>query len=237
MPLFNPLTASGNVTVQKGGAVVGSRPAVNFIEGASVSIAAVDNPGASDVDVTVAASVGGAAASGAYMVGTLSTWGEGSVMGDLSANSLNVWQIAGTWPVANLAIGCPVQLLTAVTIYQLAWLNGATVSGNVDIGIYNEAGTRLVSSGSTAQAGVSQSQAANTTDLALVPDTYFLVMSCDNVTATFGRYTGSFVLSRACGVIQQTAAFPLPATLATPFTAIGQAFVPAIAAIYELATF
>jgi hypothetical protein len=53
-------------------------------------------------------------------------------------------------------------------------LNGATASGNMDVGIYDYAGTRLVSSGSTAQSGTSAFQDFDITDTLLGPGIFYL---------------------------------------------------------------
>lgn len=49
-------------TVKKAGTTIGTRGAINFIEGANVTITATDNSGADRVDVTVASSGGGGGA-------------------------------------------------------------------------------------------------------------------------------------------------------------------------------
>lgn len=48
------------VTIKKAGTAIGTRAAVNLIEGANTTLTVVDNPGANRVDVTVTASGGGA---------------------------------------------------------------------------------------------------------------------------------------------------------------------------------
>ena len=117
-----------------------------------------------------------------------------------------------TWPVANGAIYIPFVAEAQVTCYQIGWINGSTVSGNIDVGIYDRTGVRQVSKGSTAMAGASAIQLANITDTTLTPGNYFLAMAVDNTTATFSRTnTGSEIL-RTFGLQVQTSAFALPAT-------------------------
>jgi hypothetical protein len=118
---------------------------------------------------------------------------------------------------ANQACYVPFEIQRPMTITRLWVLNGTAVSGNIDVGIYNGT-TRLVSSGSTAQAGTSTVQQFDITDTLIEPrmDLYFAV-AMDNVTGTLFRHTMTFMLGRAAagGSKIQAAAFPLPAT-ATP---------------------
>ena len=58
---FSPEEAGGGApTIKDGGATIGTRQGVNFIEGANVTINVVDDPGNDEVDVTISASVAGA---------------------------------------------------------------------------------------------------------------------------------------------------------------------------------
>jgi hypothetical protein len=127
-----------------------------------------------------------------------------------------------TWPTANKALYFPFTLDESTTFTKAFWMNGATVSGNVDIGIYNEAGTRQVSMGSTAQATINSIQEVNIADTTLAAGRYYMALSCDNTTATFYTWLLSSALySKVLGAAEQTTAFVLPAsfTLATPTTA------------------
>ncbi len=63
MPVYRAQQASGSLTVRKNsGADVGSRPRVNVIEGAGVTLTVTDDPGSAEIDLTIAraAAVGGA---------------------------------------------------------------------------------------------------------------------------------------------------------------------------------
>lgn len=100
-----------------------------------------------------------------------------------------------------------------VTVYNIAFENGGTVNGNVDVGIYNEAGTLLVSSGSTAQSGASVVQVVGITDTFLPAGGYFMAFASDSATATFMRTILAAAWLRILGC-QWEAVFPLPATAA-----------------------
>ncbi len=129
-------------------------------------------------------------------------------------------QASTAWPSANLAIYVPFYLTSPFTIQQLFWLNGAAVSGNVDMGVFDRRGTKLVSTGSTLQAGTTSMQSVTLgTPLTLGVGLFFLGMAVDNIAAAiFGVPAGNIGFTVAVGVYQQATAFPLPAraTFATP---------------------
>lgn len=127
---------------------------------------------------------------------------------------------SATWPTANLAIYVPFALDESVTVVKGFWHNGGAVSGNVDIGIYNEAGTKQVSIGSTAQSGTDVIQEVNIADTPLTAGRYYMALACDNTTATFRRVGAGATaeITKTFGIAQQASAFALPAsaTLAVP---------------------
>lgn len=123
------------------------------------------------------------------------------------------------WGAANRAIYVPVEVQQPVTIYQLCITVG-TQSGNVDVGVYDEQGKRIVSAGSTACAAAGI-QVVNVTDTYLVPGVYFLALSCDNTTAAFLTTSATPALAQvqALGLQQQalgSVTLPDPATFANP---------------------
>lgn len=81
-------------------------------------------------------------------------------------------------------------------IDQISWANGATVAGNVTVGVYGPLATEgtalgaavAVQSASTAQAGISAMQAIDLTPTFLAPGRYYAAIEFDNVTATFLRH-------------------------------------------------
>lgn len=143
-----------------------------------------------------------------------------SLAGSLSASA--------AWPAANLAIFVPFTVYEPITVVKLSILNGTAVSGNVDIGIYGAGGARLVSSGSTAQAGASAIQTFDITDTYLVPGLHYLALAIDNATGTIDNVGVTAIDVEALGVMQQATAFPLPAT--ATFEAFAQTIVPLIVA-------
>src|SRR4030095_14223918 len=120
---------------------------------------------------------------------------------------------AAVWPSANLIIYTPVPVKQMVMVRKLWYGAGATGTGNVDIGIYNRAGTRLVNSGSTAKIAASDEQIFDITDLALKPDLYYLALQASNGTDTYNRFAPTAPIAAAHGVRAEAAgSFGCPAT-------------------------
>ena len=137
---------------------------------------------------------------------------------------------AGTPGVTNTTVYVPLTVSETITIVKGWWLNAGTVSGNVDIGLYPEAGgAKLVSLGSTAQAGTNVLQEGNIADTVVPPGRYLMAFGWSSATATFECLGIADMIKTATlksmGVAME-AAFALPAS-ATPiaFTSAG---VPAI---------
>lgn len=116
---------------------------------------------------------------------------------------------AGT---TGLALYFPFQLPAATVATQMWWHNGSSVAGNIDAGIYDAEGTRLVSTGAVAQSGASAVQLADITDTALIPGAYYFALSTSSTGQIYALSLNRGV-SRLAGILQQTAsAHPLPAT-------------------------
>jgi hypothetical protein len=132
------------------------------------------------------------------------------------------------WPSANLAIFVPFRLTRPMVITKLFVQNGGTVSGNIDLGIYDASGTKIVSTGSTAQAGTNGTQSIAVTSTELGPGLYYLAIALDNTTGQVFRFTFSVCLDicKALGLAQQASAFALPAN--ATFATIANNIVPVI---------
>ncbi len=131
---------------------------------------------------------------------------------------------SAVWPLANRAIFVPFRLSRSIVAVKLFIFNGTVVSGNVDVGLYDEFGTKLVSKGSTAQAGTSALQAFDITDTRLGPGLFYLAVALDTGTGTLFRAALAVQLLRVMGCAQMASAFALPAaaTLAT----VSSAYLP-----------
>lgn len=141
---------------------------------------------------------------------------------------------SATWPVANLAVFAPIRIYKPISITQLLFANGSTISGNLDVGVYTLDGTRIVSTGSQAQSGSGSVMLFSITATLLGIGTYYIASAMDNTTGTSTRSTATLgaLMWKAAGLAEMTSAFPLPATatLATaannylPFASVGEGY-------------
>lgn len=158
-----------------------------------------------------------------------------SVISSIGPGSLLAEYIAATglaggtavWPLGNTGIYVPVQVDMPCLVTKMG-IQVATQSGNVDVGIYNEEGARLVSAGSTL-VGVAGLQTFDIADTWLTPGVYFFAMVVSNTTGAFLRVTPANNSARAIGVQSQAiGSTVLPAT--ATFAAPGNTYVPEIIA-------
>lgn len=137
---------------------------------------------------------------------------------------------SSTWPSANEAIFFPVIVTEDCTITKLWVYNGATVSGNIDVGVYDSSGTRKISSGSQTQTGTSILQEFNVADTAITAGLYYVAVAMDNTTGTVIRHSvpalgGAGVeTAQSLGIAIQATAFALPST--ATLAADSRAFIP-----------
>lgn len=121
-----------------------------------------------------------------------------------------------TW-VANLVQYVPFYLTTPYSVQRFLWMNGATASSNVDVGIYSAGGTLLASTGSTAQSGASTPQYATPSggSFVLSPGSYYFAYTCNGTTNRAYTATQATVnVSVWCGLLEETTGgFGLPATM------------------------
>lgn len=114
--------------------------------------------------------------------------------------------------VANRATYIPVKVEQSVLCTGMAFTVG-TQSGNISVGLYNQAGTRLATSGVVATPAPGRQTVAFSAGVYLSPGIYYLALSCDNVTATFAHSEASGLAGVGLARFQDTA-HPLPATAA-----------------------
>lgn len=147
-----------------------------------------------------------------------------------STNSLSTTlpTTSSAYPSASMAIYVPLRVKARRVVKKLSVANGGTVSGNVDMAVYNSAGTRLVTVGGVAQSGTSQDQTFDVTDTTIGPGLFYLAVVLDNTTGTIGRDNDAAPLCAAQGLLTEASAYPLPAT-ATWSVDQTLAFYPAIA--------
>ena len=133
---------------------------------------------------------------------------------------------SATWPAANRAIAYPFTLDESTTVVKLWAYNGAAVSGNVDLAIYDESWVRKVSIGSTPQAGTNVIQEFNIADTPLDAGRYYMALCCDNTTAAFFRTASPAVdVLKVWGMAQQAVG---AVTLPDPFVPalVASAYIP-----------
>jgi hypothetical protein len=131
----------------------------------------------------------------------------------INRQGLRIDQSASTaWAGANWACIIPFAVGVRTTFNRIFAFNGGTVSGNVDMGIYNYGLQKMFSTGSVAMAGVNSLQVHNL-NFTLGPGRYYMALACSNTTATFMRSTvADFFGFAASETVWGSSSFPLPAT-------------------------
>jgi hypothetical protein len=114
---------------------------------------------------------------------------------------------------ANRAVYSPVTIPADCTITGFSIIMG-TQSGNVCVGLYNSAGSRVATSGSVACPAVGRQNVSFTGNYAATAGRYYMGFACDNNTATFGWHQQ--VSSGITGPVDslfEASAFPLPVSI------------------------
>lgn len=159
--------------------------------------------------------------------GTISPAGPGTPLSGFSSIAEKGFEsVLVANPTANLAYYMPVRVAAPCSVLDMN-LQVIVSSGNLDVGVYSWAGTRLVSSGSTA-VGAAGMQKVGLTDTSLGPGWHFLAIAIDNTSAIFRAADITAPNLRMCGFRQETSAFPLPAT--ATFAALSTGTAPALTA-------
>jgi hypothetical protein len=123
--------------------------------------------------------------------------------------------LSGQTLPANRAHFWPFALAEPFTVDRMGWYNAGAVSGNCDAGIYGVDGTRLVSTGSTAQAGTNTLQIVDVTNTLLTRGYYLIAFAIDNNTGNIFQNTGNmnFGPYAVAGQRMMDTAFPLPSSI------------------------
>lgn len=140
----------------------------------------------------------------------------------------NLLSQSTAYPTASRCIFVPFQLDRLATAYQMFTQNGTAVGNNVDVGLYDYTMASLVTIGSTAQAGTGASgfQTYDIADTILLPGRYFLGLSCDGTTSTFGRYGYQPRQLRLMGCLEKLSTFPLPTGAVTTTVVANSGYIP-----------
>ena len=158
---------------------------------------------------------------------SLVTWGPDSPFPIISLNSFDT----AVWPAANRAIYVPIAVYEPALITAFWWVNGATAgNGNADLGLFDENGVKLISTGATLTVGANSRQSVNVTDTLIGPGTFYLGLSLASASDAIFRVAYSTAeVERAFGMAQQASAHPLPAV--ATFASIASAYVPMCGAL------
>lgn len=120
---------------------------------------------------------------------------------------------SAAWPTQYKAIYVPIRVKKRMVIVKLGIANGATASDNLDLGLYDAVGTRLVSTGSTAQSGTTTEQVIDVTDTTIGPGLYYLAACFSGTTGTVFRLSHAAPYYLSIGVLSETlGSVTLPAT-------------------------
>jgi hypothetical protein len=98
---------------------------------------------------------------------------------------------AGTYEAADRGIYYPLYVPTTCVARRMWWVNGGTATGNIEAGIYLDAGykpgVKLVTTGTIGQSGTSAVQFADITDTTLSPGLHWLYISGSSTSSTLLR--------------------------------------------------
>ena len=149
-----------------------------------------------------------------------SGYGVPSSIGTSDPQSLG-WDIkaattTGTWAAgtggANTSWFVPIRFVVPTLVKRLWYVIGGTSSGNVDMGIYDTSGNKLISAGSTAQGTANTTQYFDIDDQQLF-DLWYIGFAINNAAGTFYQIT--LTLGESVGIKQLTFPLPSPATFIT----------------------
>lgn len=122
---------------------------------------------------------------------------------------------SSAWASANKPMAVPFRVFKGMTVYQLGWVNGTgTIGDAYDIGIYDAAWSRKISTGSVARATASAVQWTDVADTFLPSGKYYVVQASSGTTLNQLRIVGPALtagMMAALGCFDSaTNAFPLP---------------------------
>jgi hypothetical protein len=146
--------------------------------------------------------------------------------GSRTAHGIVLAGISAPTPISTV-IGAVASLLSPLVVTEPILLvkafvmNGATVGGNFDIGIYDRNLNKIMSTGSVAQVGANVIQEVDMTDFWLGVGQYHLGFALDSATAAYFAWSTSFALVGGSNFQTSGTPFPLPATFVSSGTTTG----------------
>lgn len=124
------------------------------------------------------------------------------------ANLIDAQTLGGfsgvAWLGNNVAVYVPLTIPQRFTVARFM-ISNADADGNIDIGLYNAAGTRLISTGTQTRTGSSVVQYYGVTDQSFPPGNYYIALVVSTTGGqVFGVNLNDQYLVRSCGVLQET---------------------------------
>jgi len=135
------------------------------------------------------------------------------------------------WGTQYRAIYVPIRVTAACVVLKLGYLSAATGTGDMDLGLYNSAGARLVSTGTITKDNSSAVVGVDITDTTISPGLYYLALNNASTTDTYCATALSAPIPCAYGVlVEELASVTLPATASWT---VGQtlSFIPILSAL------
>lgn len=143
----------------------------------------------------------------------------------------------GAWFSANDPLAVPFALANGGVVGALGWINGSSAGDNVDVGIYDTAWNRLVSTGSIVGSGSNLWQYQDVTDVAIPPGRYYLVMARSTTTTNrqgfYATTASALVMSYMGCQDSATDAFPLPNPLTNMAAAATATRIPVMGMMFR----
>ena len=131
-------------------------------------------------------------------------------------NAVSSVTSSAAW-TANLCMYIPLLTTSPILVSRFYWVNGATVNGNTDVGIYSfDGATKIISTGATANAGTNAVQTVDVTDTTLAANaSYWLALGSDSGTQTYFLDTPTTLMLEFIGARQQASGYSsgLPSTI------------------------
>jgi len=138
-------------------------------------------------------------------------------------------QASAAYPAANRIIYIPFGLAMPATVVKLWVYNGAfTGTPDLNMGIYDVAGTRIVQIGTTAMSGTNVLQVFDIADTLIGPGDFYLAIIATVTTAQMFRTAPAQVgFCQVMGMLQEAGIGSTLPTTAT-FASVGSAYIPQI---------
>lgn len=118
-----------------------------------------------------------------------------------------------TLPANDTVVYVPITVSFTVVALKLWICSGSTATGNFDLGLYSQDGTRLVSKGGTNAKPGTDEAVLDVTDTTITPGLYYMAMVGSNTTDTWGGYAPAAPHCAGAGVLTESAgSTAVPAT-------------------------